>query len=141
MHNRRPPLPAIILVLVLIAIGIYYGIRTLNSNNNGKLAASGTIESVTVNVSPEMAGKVKDVLVAEGQSIKAGDPLLALDDSLLAAQRTVAQSGVDSARSGLLTAQAAFDMTQAQYDASLIAARAQQGASRLADWIGRTPGQ
>jgi len=141
MHNKRPPLPAIILVVVLIATGIYYGIRTLNSNGNDQLAASGTIESVVVNVSPEMAGKVKDVLVAEGQSIKAGDPLFSLDDSLLAAQRTVAQSGVDSARSGLLTAQTGFDMAQAQYDATLTAARAQQGAGRLTDWMGRTPGQ
>jgi len=141
MHNRRPPLPAIILVLALVATGIYYGIRTLNGNENSQLAASGTIESVVVNVSPEMAGKVKDVLVTEGQSIKAGDPVLSLDDSLLAAQRNVAQSGVDSARSGLLTAQSAFEMVQAQYDATLTAARTQQGAGRLADWTGRKPGQ
>ena len=141
MHNKRPPLPAIILVVALIATGIYYGIRTLNSDGDGQLAASGTIESVVVNVSPEMAGKVKDVLVVEGQSLKAGDPLLSLDDSLLAAQRTVAQSGVDSARSALLTAQTGFDMAQAQYDATRTAARIQQGAGRLTDWIGREPGQ
>ncbi len=141
MHNKRPPLPAIILVLVLIAVGIYYGIRTLNSKDGGQLTASGTIEAVVVNVSPEMAGKVKDVLVDEGQSVKTGDPLLSLDDSLLAAQRAVAQSGVDSARSALLTAQSAYDMAQAQYDATLTAARAQQGAGRLTDWMSRTPGQ
>ena len=141
MHNRRPPLPAIILILALVAAGIYYGIRTLNNDENGQLAASGTIESVVVNVSPEMAGKVKEVLVTEGQAVKTGDPLLLLDDSLLAAQRAVAQSGVESAHSALLTAQSASDMTQAQYDATLTAARAQQGAGRLIDWTGRTPGQ
>ncbi len=141
MHNKRPPLPAIILVLVLIAVGIYYGIRTLNSKDNGQLTASGTIEAVVVNVSPEMAGKVKNVLADEGQSVKTGDPLLSLDDSLLAAQRVVAQSGVDSARSALRAAQSASDMAQAQYDATLTAARAQQGAGRLTDWMNRTPGQ
>ncbi len=141
MHNKRPPLPAIILVLVLIAVGIYYGIRTLNSKDNGQLTASGTIEAVVVNVSPEMAGKVKDVFADEGQSVKKGDLLLSLDDSLLAAQRVVAQSGVDSARSALRAAQSASDMAQAQYDATLTAARAQQGAGRLTDWMNRTPGQ
>ncbi len=140
MHNRRPPLPAIILVLALVAVGIYYGIRTLNSKDNGQLTASGTIESVVVNVSPEMAGK-EDVFVDEGQSIKAGDPLLSLDDSLLAAQRNVAQSGVDSARSALLTVQSAYDMAHAQYDAALTVARAQQGSQRLTDWVGREPSQ
>src|SRR6266508_2817393 len=105
MHNRRPPLPAIILIVVLIAPGIYYGVRAMNADSDEKLTASGTIESTVVNVSPEMAGKVKDVLADEGQDVKAGDPLLSLDDSLLAAQRTVSQTGVDSAHSALLTAQ------------------------------------
>ena len=91
MQHKRPPLPAIILIVLVIAAAIYYGVRALNSSENGSLTASGTIESVVVNVSPEMAGKVKDVLVVEGQSLKAGDPLLSLDDSLLAAQRTVAR--------------------------------------------------
>ena len=141
MQHKRPPLPAIILIVVLIAVGIYYGIRALNADGNGTLSASGTIEATVVNISPEMAGKVRDVLADEGQAVKAGDPLISLDDSLLAAQRTVAQTGVDSARSALLTAQSAYDMAQAQYDASLTAARAQEGGARLTDWMNRKPGQ
>ena len=81
MHNRRPPLPAIILVLILIAAGIYYGVRSLNADTDGQLAASGTIESVVVNISPEMAGKVTEVLAEEGQLVKVGDLLLHLDDT------------------------------------------------------------
>ena len=46
MEHKRPPLPVIIVVLLLIAAGTYYGIRALNSDGNGKLTASGTIESV-----------------------------------------------------------------------------------------------
>jgi HlyD family secretion protein len=141
MQHKRPPLPVIILILVVIAAGIYYGVRTLNADGNGKLSASGTIEATVVNVSPEMAGKVKEVLVSEGQSVKTGDPLISLDDSLLAAQRAVAQAGVDSARSALLTSQSGFNMAQAQYDAALTAARAQEGGARLTDWMNRTPGQ
>ena len=142
MQHKLPPLPVRILValIVLSTIG-YYAFRSLNPQDDGQLKASGTIESVTVNVSPEMAGKAIEVLAEEGQPVKAGDPLLRLDDSLLTSQRAVAQSGVDSARSALLTAQSAFNMVQAQYDAALTTARAQQGASRLTDWTGRKPGQ
>jgi multidrug resistance efflux pump len=86
-----------------------------------------------------MAGKVKEVLVEEGQPIKMGDSLLSLDESLLAAQRQVAQSGVDSARSALLMAQSSYDLSQAQYDATLTASRTQQGSQRLSDWSNRTP--
>jgi membrane fusion protein YbhG len=141
MQHKRPPLPAIILVVLLIAAGIYYGVRALNGNENGTLSASGTIESVVVNVSPQMAGKVQEVLFDEGQSVKKGDLILSLDDSLLAAQREVAQRGVDSAHQALLTAQSAFALSQAQYDAALTAARVQEGGQRLTDWANRTPGQ
>src|SRR5262245_38772891 len=105
MHTRRPPLPAILLLLVVIGAGIYFGYQKLTDKSNSELTASGTIESVTVNVSPEIAGKVQKVLSTESQSVKAGDALLTLDDSLLTAQRQVAQSGVQSAQQALLTAQ------------------------------------
>ena len=139
MHNRRPPLPVIVLVLLLISAGIYYGIRALNPEGNGKLNASGTIEAVVVNVSPEMAGKVKEVLVSEGQSTQVDSPLFILDDSLLRAQQQVAQSGVDSAHNALLMAQSVYNLTQAQYDATLTSARGQEGSQRLTDWSNRAP--
>ncbi|HEX9388921.1 MAG TPA: efflux RND transporter periplasmic adaptor subunit [Anaerolineales bacterium] len=141
MQHKRPPLPAIILIVLVIAAGVYYGVRALNSNENESLTASGTIESVVVNVSPQMAGRVQEVLFEEGQPVKMGDPLLSLDDSLLAAQREVAQRGVDSAHQALLTAQSAYNLGQAQYDATLTTARAQEGNQRLTDWANRTPGQ
>ena len=141
MQHKRPPLPAIILIVLVIAAAVYYGVRALNSNEDGSLTASGTIESVVVNVSPQMAGRAKEVLFEEGQPVKMGEPLLSLDDSLLAAQREVAQRGVDSAHQALLTAQSALALSQAQYDATLTTARAQEGNQRLTDWASEAPGQ
>ena len=106
MH--KPPLAVRIIValIVLSTIG-YYAFRSLAPKENGQLTASGTIEAVTVNISPEMAGKVVDVLAAEGQPVQTGDPLLSLDASLLTAQRAVASAQVDSANASLNTAAAA----------------------------------
>jgi multidrug resistance efflux pump len=139
MKHKLPPVPVRILIVLTVVIGGYYAIRSFRGNDDASLTASGTIEATVVNVSPEVAGKVSEVLAAEGQSVKAGAPLLSLDRSLLAAQRTVAQSGVDSARSALLTAQSAYHLAQAQYDATLAAARAQEGSQRLTDWSSRAP--
>ena len=141
MQHKRPPLPAIIVVLLLIAAGIYYGIRALNSDGNGKLTASGTIESVVVNVSPEMAGKVKEVLVDEGQPVKTGDLLLSLDDSLLAAQRAVAASQLSSAIAGAQVAQDALTTMNSQYQITLSEALAQDQKTRLQDWFTKDPNQ
>jgi len=49
--------------------------------------AEGIIESaqssgVNINVYPEVAGTVKEILVSEGQQVKAGQPLLQIDDSI-----------------------------------------------------------
>lgn len=139
MQHKLPPVPVRIVLILILVVGGYYAVRALRGNGNDALAASGSIEATTVNVSPEMAGKVKEVLVQEGQPVKLGDPLLTLDASQLAAQREVAQSGVDSAQSALLMAHSSYDLAQAQYDATLTAARAQEGAQRLTDWSNRTP--
>jgi multidrug resistance efflux pump len=135
MQHRRPPLPAIILVLLIIAAGIYYGVRSLNRSENGQLRASGTIESVVLNVSPEIAGKVQDVLVEEGQAVKTGDPLLHLDDSLLTAQRAIATSSVDSANAAVQTAQNGLTTAKLQFQITLDAALAQGKSTRLTDWF------
>jgi len=134
MQHKRPPIPAIIVILLLIATGIYYGIRALNGDGNGKLTASGTIESVVVNVSPDMAGKVKEVLVEEGQSVKAGDPLLILDDSLLAAQQTAAAAQVDSAEAAVVTTDAALASAQHQYDLAYLSAITSEQSTQARDW-------
>ena len=140
MERNFPPLPVRILVVLIIlgTIG-YFAIRSFNTAEDGQLKASGTIEAVTVNISPEMAGKVKEVLVVEGQSVMTGDPLLSLDDSLLVAQRAVASAQVDSANAALNTAQAAYATAQQQYDMSLTNALAAEQATRLTVWKDTKP--
>jgi HlyD family secretion protein len=49
--------------------------------------AEGIIESAqtsgeNINIYPEVAGTVKEILVSEGQQVKAGQPLLQIDDSI-----------------------------------------------------------
>ena len=134
MHNRRPPLPVIVIVILALLIGGYYGLRALTADGNGSLKASGTIEATTVNVSPESGGKVKDVLADEGQSVKDGDPLLHLDDSLLSAQRAVAAAQVDSAQAALASA-------QTNYDTSLQNALSMESASTADTWRTSAPDQ
>jgi HlyD family secretion protein len=141
MNHKRPPLPAIIVIAVLVIVGTYFVASQILNQDNGLITASGAIEATQVNVAPELAGKVTEVLAEEGQPVLAGDPLLRLDPSLLAAQRQVSESGLASVRNALLTAQSAHALAQAQYDAALIAARTQEGSARLTDWVYRAPSQ
>jgi len=142
MNNSFPPLPVRILVgiIVLSLIG-YYGYQALAPESNGQLKASGTIESVTVNVSPEMAGKIVEVLAVEGQSVQTGDPLLRLDDSLLQSEKATAQTALDSANAAVQTAQVALESAQLQYDITLTNALAQEKSTRLDIWKDSKPTQ
>jgi multidrug resistance efflux pump len=63
MQHKLPPVPVRILLVLILLIGGYYAFRSLQPQESGDLAASGTIEATVVNVSPELAGKVKEVLV------------------------------------------------------------------------------
>ena len=134
MNNKFPPLPVRIAVAVIV-IGTlaYFGFRSLNNTGPSDLTASGTIEATIVNVAPEIAGKVTDVLVQESQPVKMNDPLLHLDPNLLTAQRAVAAASVDSANAALAAA-------QVKYDQALQAAIAAQDAQRAKDLKVSKPG-
>jgi HlyD family secretion protein len=140
MH--KPPLALrIVVILLVLSTILYYAFRSLADDENGALTASGTIESTQVNIAPELAGRVKDVLVVEGQTVRAGDPLLSLDDSLLSAQRAVSSAQIDSAKAALNTASAAYATAQQQYDVTLTNAVAQEASTRIADWRTTKPSQ
>lgn len=132
-HLPRPVIIGVALLVVLV-LG-YYGARALSGSTNGQLKASGTIEAVNVNVSPELSGKVDQVSADEGQSVNSGDLLFSLDDTLLSQQREAAAAGLQAAKSAAQTAEAAYQSAQAQYQVALTAARAQDRASRTQDWL------
>ena len=64
MNHKRPPLPAIIVILLVVVLSAYFLITQTLGKNNGALTASGFIEATQVNVASELAGKVVDVLAA-----------------------------------------------------------------------------
>ena len=71
--------------------------------------------------------------------VKAGDPVLSLDDSLMTAQRAVASAQLDSAKATLNTTQSAYDTAQQQYETTLSNALASEKATRTTVWKDTKP--
>lgn len=109
------------------------------SADSAAVQASGQIEAKEIAIAPELSGRVVEVSVIEGNSVKAGDPLLRLDDSLLLSEKQVAQAALDSASANLQAAQAALDSAQAQYDLVLSAALAAEPRQDM--WKQSKPGE
>lgn len=100
MH-RPPVIVRVIIVLVVIAAAAYWFISSNNSSADGVLSASGTIEAVEIKISPELGGRVAEVMVAEGDVVEAGQVLVRLDTTLLEGQLAQARAGLAAANAQL----------------------------------------
>ena len=107
MHtDRRRIIPIILLLLALAGGAYWYFILRPTQMNGGALSASGTIEATQVQISPELSGKIMDMLVAEGDHVLAGQELVRFDRTLLTAQ-------LEQARAALAQAQANYALVAA----------------------------
>ncbi|WP_454621614.1 HlyD family secretion protein [Bradyrhizobium cenepequi] len=117
------------LAVVVLAGSGYYGWRKFNNPGlpAGIAAGNGRIEAIEIDVSTKIPGRIKEILVNEGDFVTAGQVLVRMDTEQLEAQRRQAQAqlrraiiGVDTAKS-LITQReaerAAADATVAQQDA------------------------
>ena len=141
-----------ILVILIIAglavVGYWYFTTRSTTPVTTALTGSGTIETTEVDISPEVAGRIVDVFVSEGDAIKTGDTLFKLDDKLLNVQRaqaqtnlSAAQAGLDAANTALAAAQAGVTTAQAQYDLTLANARLQAQPSQNTAWSQPEPSE
>jgi HlyD family secretion protein len=141
----------ILIILLVSAIGVvvYWYLITRNpATVNSSLTGSGTVEATQVIISPEVSGRIVDILVGEGDAVKAGDTLFKLDDTLLNAQRAQAetnlasaQAGLEAANTALAVAQAGVTTAQTQYDLTLANARLQVQPALSTAWSQGEPSE
>jgi HlyD family secretion protein len=106
MSNQFKRFGPITLILIAILAIIYYVLFVIGEDADA-LTASGTVEAVEVVVAIDTGGQIIEVMVDEGDNVKAGDELIRFKDEILQAQFE----------------QAKETLTQAQIDYNLIAAK------------------
>ena len=111
-------------ITLILALLLALSTVSCGSANSTAIQASGQIEATQIAAAPELSGRVVEVNVKEGDSVKAGDPLLRLDESLLLSEKQSAQAALDSANASVQAAQASLASAQAQYEMTLSAALA-----------------
>lgn len=124
-----------ILLAALAAAGYFYWQRLTGSALPAGIAGgNGRIEAVEIDISTKAPGRIKQILVSEGDFVAAGQVLAQMDTEQLEAQKRQAQAqwrraviGVDTARSIIVQRQAektAAEAVVAQRQAQLdVAAR------------------
>jgi multidrug resistance efflux pump len=141
MTTKRPPIPVIILFVLLLAFIGYFTWDYYASKNDKTLSASGTIEATRHSISPEIGGKVAEVLADEGDAIKVGQIIFTLDGAVLKAQRVVSAAALESAKSARDTAAANLDAANIQYQIALQTSQKADQTTRIYDWKASKPGE
>jgi HlyD family secretion protein len=112
-------------VVLALAAGGYYAWLKLKPAGlpEGIASGNGRIEATEIDVDAKIAGRIADILVAEGDFISAGQVLAHMDTRTLEAQRREAEAQLERATIGIETAEAVVR----QREAEQIAAKANIG--------------
>ncbi|PKN83502.1 MAG: hypothetical protein CVU46_16835 [Chloroflexi bacterium HGW-Chloroflexi-8] len=122
--NRKSLFITIVLSIFAISISACSVFGT--QSPEGNITASGTISAESINISPEVSGKVMEIAAQSGQTVSSGDLLFRIDDQILQAQYKQAQAAVDMASASINAAEQQLNAAKLQ------ASRAEQGARLLA---------
>jgi HlyD family secretion protein len=122
----------LVLLSLLLAISACSAITP--GSKSSEITASGIVSATNIRVASEIGGKVAEIKVAEGDSVKAGDVLFRLDDQLLQAQHDQSQAAVDLAQTSVEAAKAQLQNAQAQLELTVQQARLQDEQNRTEAW-------
>ena len=102
--QQKKWLITIIVVLILAGLGIAaWLLFGKDDKNKGLVSGNGRIEAVEIDVAAKTAGRVKDILVREGELVNAGQVVALMDTEVLEAQRRQAEAQLKQAQSSVET--------------------------------------
>lgn len=111
-----------IIKLFAILIIIFSIAACAGNSDNEALTASGTISTTSMDISPELGGRITEIYVEAGDIVNTGDALYKIDDEVMLAQ-------YDQAAAAVASAEAAYNTAIEQVDAAkLQLTLAEQGA-------------
>lgn len=128
----KKPALAVIAVLLIISAAVIFHVTRQPGNNPDSVKISGNIEVTTVEVSFKVPGRVRERLVDEGETVRAGQLVAHLDSADFDHEVAIRRAEVDTARAALRELEAGSRREEiSQSEAALAATEAE--ATRLAD--------
>jgi HlyD family secretion protein len=124
----------ILLSIFVIAVNFFTGCTSGSTLTGDKLVKKSTnnlkiqsnIDMADININSQIPGKVKEVRVKEGDSVKKGDILLVVDSDTLIAKQSQVNAQIEAAIGQLGAAKAARDAASAKFELAQNGARPEE---------------
>jgi len=102
-------------LLFLGALGVFSWQKfVVDDRNKGLVSGNGRIEAVEIDVATKTAGRLKDILVREGDLVSAGQVVATMDTEVLEAQKRQAEAQLNQAASAVETARSQLSQRESE---------------------------
>ncbi len=129
-------------LLIVVVMGLVAWQRfAVNARDNGLVSGNGRIEAVEIDVAAKSPGRIKEILVREGELVTAGQVVATLDTENLEAQLRQADAQLQQAQSSVATAQSQLAQRESEKAAALAAIRQREaGLVKARQHLARSTG-
>ncbi|CDI11547.1 HlyD family efflux transporter periplasmic adaptor subunit [Rhizobium pusense] len=109
------------LAVVVLAVAGYFAWSKLTAEGlpSGFVASNGRIEAVEIDISTKTAGRLRDIMVREGDFVKAGQVLAQMDTAQLEARKRQAEAQLRRAKIAIDTAHSLVAQREAEKTSAL----------------------
>ncbi|KIV67180.1 HlyD family secretion protein [Rhizobium sp. UR51a] len=109
------------LAVVVLAVAAYFAWSKLTAEGlpSGFVASNGRIEAVEIDISTKTAGRLRDIMVREGDFVKAGQVLAQMDTAQLEARKRQAEAQLRRAKIAIDTAHSLVAQRDAEKTSAL----------------------
>ena len=106
--------------IIVLAAGAYFAWKSLNGDGlpEGIARGNGRIEAVEIDISTKSPGRIREILVDEGDFVQANDILARMDTDQLESQLKQAEAQLRRAEIGIETARSLVTQREAEHTAA-----------------------
>jgi HlyD family secretion protein len=113
--------------------GAWYWLNSAQGLPEGLIQVNGRIESDVVNISSKLSGRIVSLAAREGDVVKAGAPLIQLDDRAIVAQLQATQSALATASARLESARVSLAVMRKEIPVAVAIAEANVASAEAAE--------
>jgi len=117
--NLKTAITSALLLAAAAAVLLEWGPWREQGLGEGFVSGNGRIEATEIAIATKLAGRVEKILVAEGEFVKAGQPLAQMQIESLQAQREEALARLQQAQQAVSGAEVQVAQQEANYQATL----------------------